>query len=157
MHEILIDIAVEPEGLENAASFSALAEAAIRKAVGTFAPIGEYEVSVLITDDAGIRKLNSDYRGKDTHTDVLSFPQLEGEDSDFSPGMAALLGDIVISMETAARQAAEFGHPLEREMAFLAVHGALHLLGYDHEEAADKAEMRLAEETVLAGIGLQRV
>lgn len=156
MHEILIDIAIEPEGLLEAEPLVKLSESAIKKAVETFAPDGQYEVSVLLTDDASIRRLNSDYRGKDVHTDVLSFPQLEGEDPDSGPGMAAMLGDIVISTETAARQALEFGHPLEREMAFLSVHGVLHLLGYDHENEVDKAEMRLAEETVLASFGLQR-
>lgn len=157
MHEVIVDTAYEaevpaPED-EKAAS---LATDAIRTCIGKYAEEGSYEVSILITDDAGIRKLNKSYRGKDTSTDVLSFPQWEDGLAEDDPGSVDLLGDIVISLETARRQALDFGHPVEREVAYLAVHGTLHLLGYDHEDEADKAEMRLAEEDVLKALGQTR-
>ncbi len=101
---------------------------------------GRAEVSVTFTDDEKIRELNSRYRGKDAPTDVLSFPMEE----------RALLGDIVISLETAARQAALYGHPLEREAAFLTVHSVLHLLGYDHETSPeDERDMFARQDEIM--------
>ncbi|WP_413780439.1 rRNA maturation RNase YbeY [Anaeroselena agilis] len=115
------------------------------------------EVGVVFADDAYIRELNRDYRGIDAATDVLSFALDEGEEPAVQGGPEeALLGDIVISLETAERQAAEFGHSLEREMAYLTVHGMLHLVGYDHEDEHDKAAMRSREEQILAALGIGR-
>lgn len=115
------------------------------------------EVSVVFADDEYIRELNRDYRGKDSATDVLSFALDEGEEPEIIDGPAeTLLGDIVISIETASRQAEDFGHSLQRELAYLTVHGMLHLLGYDHEDEADKAEMRHQEEDILALLGIAR-
>jgi probable rRNA maturation factor len=97
-----------------------------------------------LTDDADIRQLNQDYRGIDAPTDVLAFAMREGEDSDINP---ILLGDLVISLETAARQATtEDGlsgtcGSLEAEVALLAVHGVLHLLGYDHQTQEEATTM----------------
>jgi len=109
---------------------------------------------LLLTDDAGIRELNNDYRHKDTATDVLSFPLLEPDDL-IVPGCA--LGDIVISTETMQRQATEFGHSLEREGVFLFVHGLLHLLGYDHELGlAEEALMEARQNEVLELLDLPR-
>lgn len=106
------------------------------------------ELSVLVTDDAEIRSLNHHYRGQDRATDVLSFSQLEGEGP---REVLQLLGDVVISWETAQRQAVEYGHTLEAEMERLLVHGVLHLLGYDHEHDEEAARsMREAEERYLA-------
>jgi probable rRNA maturation factor len=115
------------------------------------------EVGLVFADDAYIRELNRDYRGIDASTDVLSFALDEGEEPEVQGGPEeSLLGDIVISLETAERQAAEFGHSLEREMAYLTVHGMLHLVGYDHEEEADKDAMRRQEEHILAALGIGR-
>lgn len=115
------------------------------------------EVSLVLADDEYIRNLNKQYRGKDCATDVLSFALNEGDEPDIVDGPAeVLLGDIVISLETATRQAAEFGHTLERELAFLTVHGMLHLLGYDHETPEEQQEMRAEEEHVLALLGISR-
>ena len=101
------------------------------------------ELSILVTDDDEIRSLNSAYRNMDKATDVLSFSQTEGEEM---PGDEDLLGDIVISVETAARQAMEFGHSVDEEMKRLLVHGVFHLLGYDHEKGeAEAADMREKE------------
>ena len=103
-----------------------------------------YEVSALLTDDTDIRQLNRDYRGIDAPTDVLAFAMHEGEDSDINP---ILLGDLVISLETAARQATTkdglsgICGSLETEVALLAVHGVLHLLGYDHQTHEEATTM----------------
>lgn len=88
------------------------------------------QLSILLVDDAGIQELNRDYLGKDRPTNVISFAMREGEGSDVQPD---LLGDVVISAETAARDAAEAGVSFESELYFLLLHGILHLLGYDHE------------------------
>lgn len=105
------------------------------------------EVSVALVDDEGIRRLNRDFRGVDAPTDVLSFPM---DDPRQSGDAEALLGDIVVSVETASRQGEEFGHGLTREIGYLVAHGLLHLLGYDHETPQDKARMREAEERLLS-------
>ena len=115
------------------------------------------EVDITIVDDAEIHTLNRDYRNVDRSTDVLSFAL--DEESEEEPELVGgpeehLLGDIIISAETAARQDEEFGHGLEREIVYLAVHGLLHLLGYDHMNDADKAVMRAKEEEALREIRL---
>lgn len=119
------------------------------------------EVSVYLTDDEEIRALNASYRGKDAPTDVLSFAFEDATHEDkqeaWLPGdMPLLLGDIVISIERAKAQAQDYGHKFERELAFLAVHGTLHLLGYDHETTDERQVMRGREEAALKGLGLPR-
>ena len=114
------------------------------------------EVDITIVDDEEIHQLNRDYRNVDRPTDVLSFA-LDEDDEDepeLLEGQLHLLGDIIISAETATRQAEEFGHGLEREIVYLAVHGLLHLLGYDHMVEEDKVIMRAKEEEVLRAINL---
>ncbi len=111
------------------------------------------EVSVLLTDDAGIQTLNRTYRGLDQPTDVLSFAQREGEGGDAHD---PFLGDVVISVERAERQAKDFGHSLARELGFLAVHGTLHLLGWDHHKPEQESAMMAKTEEILTGFGLQR-
>ena len=116
------------------------------------------EISVTFVDNAEIQTLNAQYRGKDMPTDVLSFPL--GEDGKYDVDQdtgACLLGDIVISMEKAMEQAELYGHPLQRQVAFLTVHSMLHLLGYDHEQGGLAAvKMREKEEAVLIQLGLPR-
>ena len=119
---------------------------------------GPAEISVTFVDNAAIKELNAQYRGKDMPTDVLSFPLGENGvyDKNEDTG-ASLLGDIVISMEKAMEQAELYGHALQREVAFLTVHSMLHLLGYDHETGGLEAvRMREKEETVLIQLGLPR-
>ena len=114
----------------------------ITKAVFKYIDMEEnnYEISLLITDDETIYKLNKEYRQKDRPTDVLSFPM---EDD-------IMLGDIVISLDTAKNQAQEREIGLDREIAFLFIHGLLHLLGYDHETSAeDEKEMFALQEEIL--------
>jgi probable rRNA maturation factor len=104
----------------------------------------EAELSILVTDDEEICSLNRLYRNADRPTDVLSFSQLEGEGPSTTSG---LLGDVVISWETAQRQAGELGHTVLDEMKRLLVHGVLHLLGFDHEKDDEAAKvMKEAEE-----------
>lgn len=112
------------------------------------------EISLLFVDDEEIRKLNKNYRSVNQATDVLSFPLLDSLDE--LTGEEILLGDIVISLETAVRQKEEYGHSLEREIAYLMTHGLLHLLGYDHLNDTDKSLMREKEEMILQKINLVR-
>lgn len=116
------------------------------------------EVSVSFVSNKEIRKLNNQYRNKDKSTDVLSFPL--GQDGEYDINNetgALLLGDIVISIETAMKQAEFYGHSLEREIGFLTVHSMLHLLGYDHETGKlDAINMREREEAILEKLGISR-
>lgn len=116
------------------------------------------EISVRFVDNEQIKELNSEFRDIDKATDVLSFPLGENGVYDHNPATgAALLGDIVISMQRAMEQAEEYGHSLDREVAFLTVHSMLHLLGYDHVNGGLEAlRMREKEETVLTQLGLKR-
>jgi probable rRNA maturation factor len=114
------------------------------------------EVDITIVTDEEIHVLNRDYRGVDRPTDVLSFALDEGEEEPEILGSEAehLLGDVIISAERAAAQAEEFGHGLNREIVYLAVHGLLHLLGYDHMVEEDKTVMRAREEATLRELDL---
>ncbi|BAF59073.1 predicted metal-dependent hydrolase [Pelotomaculum thermopropionicum SI] len=115
----------------------------------------EAEVSLVFVDDAYIHGLNRQYRGVDAPTDVLSFAMQEGEP--LAGGEEELiLGDVVISLQAAERQAGEYGHSLQREAAYLAVHGVLHLLGYDHQGEEERKIMRRKEEEVLGRLNLTR-
>ena len=110
-------------------------------------------VSLHLADDALLHELNRTYRGIDRPTDVLSF--LLG-DGDTPAGAEAALGDVVISRERAAAQALQFGHSERRELCYLAVHGTLHLLGYDDADAAGEAAMAELAEAVLGRLGIAR-
>jgi probable rRNA maturation factor len=101
------------------------------------------ELSVALIGDAEMHALNRDYRGKDRPTDVLAFALREGEDAHLH---ADMLGDVVISLDTAARQARERGHAVADEVRFLLAHGILHLLGYDHERSPADARRMFAKQ-----------
>ena len=138
-------------------------EAVLAEATAGRGPSGPLAVGLIITDDDGIRELNRRHRGIDSPTDVLSFPLQEYENPEVPrvlfpqpPGEPLSLGDVVISYPRAVEQAQEYGHSLDRELAFLLVHGILHLLGYDHEDPAQARQMRQEEERVLQGLGLTR-
>ena len=124
--------------------------------------IYDSSLSVLITDDETVHQLNRTYRGYDQPTDVLSFglselakPAIDGEvaESGFvlPPDSCSQLGEVIISLPTAQRQAREHDRPVEMELAHLLIHGVLHLLGYDHYELDEEREMRSREEKLLAG------
>lgn len=117
-----------------------------------------YEISVTFVNDEAIHELNKQHRNIDRATDVLSFPLGEDGKYDLNHETGAyLLGDIVISIETAYRQAEIYGHTLEREIGFLTVHSMLHLLGYDHELGKlQERMMREKEEAILASLGISR-
>lgn len=116
------------------------------------------EVSVTFVDNEEIHSLNKQYRNMDKPTDVLSFPLGEDGKYDYNNETKSyMLGDIVISIETALKQAKIYGHSLEREIGFLTVHSMLHLLGYDHETSKiDALNMREKEEAVLEKLGISR-
>ncbi len=107
------------------------------------------EVSISFVDDKEIKLLNKEYRGIDQSTDVLSFPM---DEEILVP--LPLLGDIIISTETAKAQATEFGHNLNREISYLVAHSMFHLMGYDHIDEEDKEIMRLKEKQVMKNLGI---
>ena len=111
------------------------------------------DLTILIDAPERIRSLNRDFRGVDAVTDVLTFPAWEGEISLSADGY---LGDIMICYDRAKEQAQEYGHSLLRELSFLAVHGCLHLLGYDHMTEADERVMREKQTEILDRIGVTR-
>ncbi len=124
----------------------------------------DVEISLVLTDNEGIRVLNKLHRDIDRATDVLSFPMFEyDEDGDiveecaeFNNKGEILLGDIVISLERADEQSKEYGHSFQREVGFLTVHSMLHLIGYDHMTPDDEKEMFGYQEEILNEIGLER-
>src|SRR5437899_8907355 len=135
------------------------AEAVIQRAVAAAAEsvdedVAEAEVAVMLTDDAGIRTLNSNWRGIDKPTNVLSFPALQPEGA-WKPGDAPrMLGDIAIAYETMRREADEEQKPFDHHLSHLAVHGFLHLVGYDHEKDDDAEAMESLEREILAQLGI---
>ena len=158
-HEIIIE--TEVDGAEEYADLLRQVIPAALEAQGVDVP---WEVDVLFTDDEGIHQINLEQRGVDRPTDVLSFPMFDlrpgelptAEDADPGTGLVPL-GDMVLSLERAKAQGKEFGHGTRREVAYLAVHSALHLLGYDHmDEGPMKARMREREEAILGQLGIGR-
>jgi probable rRNA maturation factor len=117
--------------------------------------VPEYLIGLHLVGDAAIQALNAQHRSLDAPTDVLSFPLLS---SDFviPPNAPVHLGDVVVSYPRAVAQAEEYGHSVEREVAYLVAHGVLHVLGYDHEEEPERLRMRQKEEEALAPLGFTR-
>lgn len=131
-------------------------------AIASSGALGNYEVALLIAGDETLQRLNRDFRSVDRPTDVLSFSQHEGDASTIftappqKPDVPLHLGDVALSLERARHQAEEYGHSVQREVAYLLTHGVLHLLGYDHEGDAEQQRMRLVEEAALSAMGLPR-
>lgn len=111
-------------------------------------------ITVTLVDDEEIHEINRSYRNVDRPTDVISFPSEEGESIVAIPD--GFLGDIIISIPRAYAQAEEYGHSYRRELSFLAVHGTLHLLGYDHMTEEEAAEMFGRQEDILREMGIER-
>ena len=135
------------------------AEAVIQRAVAAAAEsvdedIAEAEVAVMLTDDSGIRTLNSNWRGVDKPTNVLSFPALQPTGPCGPDDAPRMLGDIAIAYETMRREADEEHKPFDHHLSHLAVHGFLHLIGYDHENDDDAEEMEALETQILAHLGI---
>jgi len=146
----VIDVIVNFDGLKK--DIPAVVENAVSAALKH--ENAEGDINVVLTDDAEIQMLNKSFRNIDTTTDVLSFPANEGEGIEtISDGF---LGDIAISCPRAFLQAEEYGHLPEREFAFLAVHGTLHILGYDHLNEEDAKIMFALQEIILNDMGLKR-
>ena len=151
-----IEIGALPEGLSRPADVEETVRLAI-ETVGELYDVGSCEVSVTLTDNGHIRELNRDYRGIDRPTDVLSFALRESEEPEtLGESGAEALGDIVISLERASEQADEYGHSIRREVAFLTVHGMLHLLGYDHTLEEEREEMEREQRIVMERLGIPR-
>ena len=154
-HYIFISREVKNLGHNNSA---ALIKKAVNMALTAEGIEDPCEINVMLTDDEGIRALNSEYRGIDRATDVLSFPMNELTPGEFDAGLceydyeneALLLGDMAISVPRCVEQGSEFGHGYEREIMYLTVHSVLHLLGYDHvDEGEMKKEMRAREKAIM--------
>ena len=152
MLEIDVDVQIDDRFAD--AADAKLIERAVAAALAGERVAGPVEVSVLVTDDAALHALNRDYRGVDAPTDVLSFAADEpgaaaGPAFVLPPGAPRYLGDIAISYERVAAQAADYGHSRERELAYLTAHGVLHLLGYDHGDADEERQMFEIQSRVL--------
>lgn len=157
---------IETVDAQRAPQLAQLLERAVAFAVKEEMGGDNFEIFLTLTDGEGIKELNRQYRNIDKATDVLSFPLLKRtpgqtgefwEEQDIDPQTGeVMLGDIVLSLEAARAQAAEYGHSLEREAAYLCVHSVLHLLGYDHISQEDKRLMRKREEEIMNAFGLGR-
>jgi probable rRNA maturation factor len=136
------------------------ADAVIHRAIEAAAAMvdsdtGDAELAIMLTDDAGIRTLNQNWRGIDKPTNVLSFPALQPpEGVDEPDDMPRMLGDIAIAYETTRREADEEDKPFANHLSHLAVHGFLHLVGYDHEKDDEAEEMEALEREILATLGI---
>ena len=135
------------------------AEAVIHRAIAAAAEfvsanIGEAELAVMLTDDDGIRTLNSNWRGIDKPTNVLSFPALPPSGPSGPDDAPRMLGDIAIAYQTTRQEADEEQKPFDHHLSHLAVHGFLHLIGYDHEQDDDAENMEMLEREILAQLGI---
>jgi probable rRNA maturation factor len=132
--------------------------ALVRSIVQRELPTRKYALDLHLVSDATIRDLNAAHRATDAATDVLSFPLQDPREFVLPPAEAHAihLGDVVVSYPRAVQQAEEYGHSVEREVAYLVAHGVLHILGYDHEDADEQRIMRHKEEEALAPLGFTR-
>ena len=142
-----IDVIVESAQWDTLPDAEAVARDAIAQALAALDGRADAELAVLLTDDAAVRRLNATWRGLDQPTNVLSFPAAEAPDSRH-------LGDIAIAFETTAREARDEGKPLADHLSHLAVHGFLHLVGYDHESDAEAETMEQLERDILARLNV---
>ena len=135
------------------------AESVIKRAIAAAAEIadaavGNAELAVMLTDDAGIRTLNSNWRGIDKPTNVLSFPALQPTGAGAPDDAPRMLGDIAIAYQTMRKEADDEQKPFDHHLSHLAVHGFLHLIGYDHEKDDDAEAMETLETAILAQLGI---
>ena len=133
-----------------------LAKTAINKILEIEQIENDGEISLLIVDSEEIKSINKEFRGKDEVTDVLSFPQYEKLFKEVDKTEYLVIGDIVICAKRAMQQAVEYNHGIEREFAYLVVHGMYHLIGLDHINKEDKKVMREKEEIVLGALNIKR-
>lgn len=147
-----IDLSVEAGDWPPEAELAALAQRAVTATLAELGVAGgASELSILFTDDAHVRSLNAQWRGKDKPTNVLSFPAF----ASFAKGkLPPMLGDIALALETVRAEAGLDSKPFDHHLTHLLVHGTLHLLGYDHETDDDAEEMEGLERRILAGLAI---
>ncbi len=150
--DIAIDVIVEVAGWPTEEDLTRLARAAVTAAVETarLQAVPGAEVAIFFADDARLRTLNGEWRGRDAPTNVLSFEGSNGSGPPYGP----LLGDIVLALETVTREAEEQGKRFEHHLSHLMIHGLLHLFGYDHQIEAEAEVMEDAERRALARLGI---
>lgn len=149
------DIAeIEYKGIEEKEEYKKIVEK-VYEACFKEENLYDYEiyVSIILSDEEYIQKINSEYRKIDKVTDVLSFPMFEKEEIQDAKSHKEALGDIIVCIPKVESQAKEYGHSFEREFAYMLVHGFYHLMGYDHIQEKDKEEMRYKEEIILKKVG----
>jgi probable rRNA maturation factor len=152
MAPLTADILVTADCWQAEPEASSLVQRAIEAAAQQAAASAEgAEVAIVLTDDSGIRTLNRDWRGIDKPTNVLSFPAVQAP---AGPAHPRMLGDIAIAYEITRREAENENKPFAHHLSHLAVHGFLHLVGYDHETDADAERMESLERTILASLGV---
>lgn len=150
-----MNIEINDEKLAEAEIIEKMNEAAVLCLAHEGVEPENVEISLSFVDEEEIRAINKDFRNNDSVTDVLSFPQFD-DFEDINELENIFLGDVVICSARAKQQAQEYGHSIEREMVYLFVHSMFHLLGYDHMEDEDKAEMRKAEEEIMTSLEIER-
>jgi probable rRNA maturation factor len=149
------EVLVVAEAWQNEPDAEALVYRAIAAAAEMVdAQTGEAELAVMLTDDSGIRTLNKNWRGIDKPTNVLSFPALQPSGERSTDDAPRMLGDIAIAYETTRREANDEQKPFDHHLSHLAVHGFLHLIGYDHENDQDAETMESLEREILAQLGI---
>ena len=151
----ITEVLVVAECWQDAPDAEAIIQGAIAAAAESVdTDVGDAELAVMLTDDPGIRTLNGNWRGIDKATNVLSFPALQPTGAPKPGDAPRMLGDIAIAYQTVRREADEEQKPFHHHLSHLAVHGFLHLIGYDHETDADAQAMESLETQILAQLGI---
>lgn len=152
--KINLDLGMDIEGFENEIVYEDIEKYIIDVLTKEYESDREVYVSVLLTGNEEIQRVNRDFRGKDTPTDVISFAYHDNDEAD--NGLYDSLGDIIISLERVEEQRKDYGHSFKREFYYVLTHGLLHLMGYDHMEEEEKKVMRAKEEEILKEYGYTR-
>lgn len=152
--KINLDLGMDIEGFENEIVYEDIEKYIIDVLTKEYESDREVYVSVLLTGNEEIQRINRDFRGKDMPTDVISFAYHDNDEAD--NGLYDSLGDIIISLERVEEQRKDYGHSFKREFYYVLTHGLLHLMGYDHMEEEEKKVMRAKEEEILKEYGYTR-
>ena len=152
--KINLDLGMDIEGFENEIVYEDIEKYLIDVLTKEYESDWEVYVSVLLKGNEEILRVNRDFRGKDTPTDVISFAYHDNDEAD--NGLYDSLGDIIISLERVEEQRKDYGHSFKREFYYVLTHGLLHLMGYDHMEEEEKKIMRAKEEEILKEYGYTR-
>lgn len=152
--KINLDLGMDIEGFENEIVYEDIEKYIIDVLTKEYESDREVYVSVLLTGNEEIQRVNRDFRDKDMPTDVISFAYHDNDEAD--NGLYDSLGDIIISLERVEEQRKDYGHSFKREFYYVLTHGLLHLMGYDHMEEEEKKVMRAKEEEILKEYGYTR-